>query len=111
MRTHRLHRAARLSRSMLAALLAMAAPGALGPVCAGSPDRFVGFGDSTMDSGYFRYNTTGVPAINAAIAATVAAGGSGAFGGPGPAVTELLAARFGLSATPFIVGGGGGTNY
>ena len=88
-----------------------AALGALGPARAGSPDRFVGFGDSTMDSGYFRYNTTGVPATDAAIAATVAAGGSGAFGGPGPAVTDLLAARFGLSARPFIVGGGGGTNY
>jgi outer membrane lipase/esterase len=81
-------------------------------------NQFVGFGDSTMDSGYFRYNPTGggpqighTNLLDLLIKATVAAGGSGAFAGPGGVDTELLAARFGLSATPFIVGGGGGTNY
>jgi outer membrane lipase/esterase len=74
-----------------------------------------------MDSGYFRYNPTGgspglpagapINAIDLAVQATVAAGGSGAFLGPGVVDTIQLAARFGLSAAPFIVGGGGGTNY
>jgi len=64
-----------------------------------------------MDSGYFGRNPTGSPQLDAAIRITVAAGGSGAFAGPGEVDTTLLAARFGLNATPFIVTGGGGTNY
>jgi outer membrane lipase/esterase len=93
-----------------AALLTAAvlcAPSAAG---AAGLDQFIGFGDSTMDSGYFRYNPTGVPAVDAAIRSTVAAGGSGAFAGPGQVDTTLLAAKFGLGATPFIIGGDGGTN-
>jgi len=74
-------------------------------------NQFIGFGDSTMDSGYFGRNPTGSPQLDAAIRITVAAGGSGAFAGPGEVDTTLLAARFGLNATPFIVTGGGGTNY
>ncbi len=98
------------------ALLALAAPGAAG---AAGFDQFVGFGDSTMDSGYFRYNPTGgYPSAGLTSAQTtallnwvVANGGSGAFAGPGQVDTTLLAAKFGLTAMPYIVGGGGGTNY
>ncbi len=74
-----------------------------------------------MDSGYFRFNPTGgspslplgapVNAIDIAVARTVAAGGSGAFMGPGVVDTIQIAERFGLSGAPFIVGGGGGTNF
>ena len=85
--------------------------GALGAASAAGFDQFIGFGDSTMDSGYFGRNPTGSPQLDAAIRITVAAGGSGAFAGPGEVDTTLLAARFGLNATPFIVTGGGGTNY
>ena len=93
-----------------AALLIATALSASGVAGAAGPDQFIGFGDSTMDSGYFRFNPTGSPATDAAIRATVAAGGSGAFAGPGLVDTTLLAAKFDLDATPFIIGGGGGTN-
>ena len=92
--------------------------------CAGEaaqPNQFVGFGDSTMDSGYFRYGPTGgspglpngapIDTIDRLIRATVAAGGSGAFLGPGIVDTVQLAAKFGLSALPSTYPGGGGTNY
>jgi outer membrane lipase/esterase len=82
-------------------------------------DQFVGFGDSTMDSGYFRYGSTGglyalgaasATAVDAGIKSAVAAGASGAFVGPGLVSTTLLAGRFGLSALPVTIPGGG-TNY
>ena len=86
---------------------------------AGRPDQFIGFGDSTMDSGYFRYGPTGgspglpngAPSdtIDRLIQATVAAGGSGAFLGPGVVDTVQLAAKFGLTALPSTYPGG--TNY
>jgi outer membrane lipase/esterase len=74
-----------------------------------------------MDSGYFRYGATGgspglppgapIDAIDKQIQITVAAGGSGAFLGPGVVDTVQLAAKFGLSALPSTYPGGGGTNY
>ncbi len=104
-----------------ATLLAAAALGTPGLAGAAGLDQFVGFGDSTMDSGYFRYNPTGgspslpfgvLPTtIDEAIRLTVARGGTGAFAGPAVVDTEQVAARFGLTAMPFIIGGGGGTNY
>ena len=82
-------------------------------------NEFIGFGDSTMDSGYFRYGPTGgspgLPAgapsdtIDKLLQATVAAGGSGAFLGPGVVDTVQLAAKFGLTALPSTYPGG--TNY
>ncbi|HTI80207.1 MAG TPA: autotransporter domain-containing protein [Acetobacteraceae bacterium] len=84
------------------------------------PDQFIGFGDSTMDSGYFRYGPTGgspgLPSgapsdtIDRLIQVTVAAGGSGAFLGPGVVDTIQLAGKFGLTALPSTYPGGG-TNY
>jgi outer membrane lipase/esterase len=102
------------------ALLAFLAVNAFDTAYAAGLDQFVGFGDSTMDSGYFRYSSTGglfvlgrgsATAVNAGIASAVAAGASGAFVGPGLVSTKLLAARFGLSALPVTLPGGGGTNY
>ncbi len=73
-----------------------------------------------MDSGYFRYTSTGgspglggpgsAALLDAAIANTVSLGGTGAFAGPGKVDTTLLAAMFGLSARP-VTYPGGGTNY
>jgi outer membrane lipase/esterase len=90
-----------------------------GAASAQAPNQFIGFGDSTMDSGYFRYGATGgspglppgAPSdtIDKLIQATVAAGGSGAFLGPGVVDTVQLAAKFGLSALPSTFPGG--TNY
>lgn len=94
-----------------ASLFAITVLGAPGSASAGPVNQFIGFGDSTMDSGYFRYNSTGLPQADADIAATVAAGGSGTFTGAGVMNTTLLAARFSQAATPYLVGGGGGTNY
>jgi outer membrane lipase/esterase len=83
-------------------------------------DQFIGFGDSTMDSGYFRYGSTGglfvlgpssAHSVNLGIASAVDAGASGAFVGPGVVSTRLLAARFGLTALPVTLPGGAGTNY
>ncbi|RJR30849.1 MAG: autotransporter domain-containing protein [Desulfobacteraceae bacterium] len=71
-------------------------------------NQFVGLGDSNLDSGYFRYHTTGIAAADAAVAAAVAGGAAGGFAGNGVVSSVQLAGRFGLSAAPI---GGGGTNY
>ncbi len=111
----------RIGKRAGVALLALAAFGEAGTACAGSFDQFIGFGDSTMDSGYFRYHLTGgspglggpasAPVLDGLIAATVANGGSGAFVGPGVVDTVQLAAKFGLTALPVTIPGGLGTNY
>jgi len=90
---------------LVAVWLAFSAPGA---AAAAGFNQFVGFGDSNLDSGYFRYHTTGNAAQDLAIAAAIANGATGGFAGNGVMGTTLLAERFGLSAAPI---GGGGTNY
>lgn len=91
--------------------------GGVGVANASGYNQFIGFGDSTMDSGYFRHSPTGghpphLPGatLDAMIAATVAAGGSGAFVGPGVVTTIQLAEQFGLAADP-VTKPGGGSNY
>ena len=91
--------------ALLLALIPLNAPVA---AAAAGVNQFVGFGDSNLDSGYFRYHTTGNAATDAAVAAAVAGGAAGGFAGNGVASTVQLAGRFGLSAAPI---GGGGTNY
>jgi outer membrane lipase/esterase len=71
-------------------------------------NQFIGFGDSTYDSGYFRYNTTGTASLDQSIAAAVANGASGAFVGPGVVNSAMLATMFGLSGAAI---GAGGLNY
>lgn len=105
-------------RTAFLAVTALSAPVAAG---AAGLDQFIGFGDSTMDSGYFRYQSTGgspglggpgsAAYLDNRIAETVAAGGSGAFVGPGMVDTVQLAAKFGLTALPSTIPGGIGTNY
>ncbi len=76
---------------------------------ASSYDQFIAFGDSTIDTGWFANTSTGIPIIDGAIAASIAAGGNAHFTGPGPNWTQLVAGALGLTAnsanTP------GGTNY
>jgi outer membrane lipase/esterase len=100
--------------------LAFIAVNAFDTACAAGLNQFVGFGDSTMDSGYFRYSSTGglfvlgrgsAKEVDAGIVSAVTVGASGAFVGPGMVSTKLLAARFGLSALPVTLPGGSGTNY
>ena len=71
-------------------------------------NQFVGLGDSTLDSGYFRYHSTGNALIDAGIAAAIAAGAKGGFAGNGIMATTILTGKFGLNALPID---GGGTNY
>ena len=110
----------RARRALGIAYLSAIGMGALGAANAAGFDQFIGFGDSTMDSGYFRHGSTGglfalgrssETAVNQGIALAVGAGASGAFVGPGVVSTTLLAARFGLSALPVTLPGGLGTNY
>ncbi|WP_319588788.1 autotransporter domain-containing protein [uncultured Desulfobulbus sp.] len=101
----------------ITALAAVTSVSTLTAASASGYNQFIGFGDSTMDSGYFRYSPTGgsplLPpgaSIDVLIAATVAAGGSGAFMGPGVVDTIQIAQKFGLAANPVTMPGGG-TNY
>jgi outer membrane lipase/esterase len=82
----------------------------IAPVAANAKgfNQYIGFGDSTLDSGYFRYHTTGNLAFDALIAAVVAGGDSGAFVANGVVNSIILADKFGLSGAPI---GAGGTNY
>jgi outer membrane lipase/esterase len=97
---------------LLAALLALVAPRPAD--AAGAFNQFVGLGDSTLDSGYFRYASTGSATGDAMVAAAVAGGAQGGWAGPGIMTTTFLAGRFGLSAEPVSIGGanyGNGSAY
>ena len=72
--------------------------------------QYIGFGDSTLDSGYWRYNNTNNDGYDALTAAAVANGNSGAYNGNGVENSIILAGKFGLSAAP-VGAPGGGTNY
>ena len=73
--------------------------------------RFFGFGDSTIDSGWYRttppLNTN--PTFNTDFSAALGAGGGKATTNPGSVSSEYLAGKFGLTATPANTAGG--TNY
>ncbi len=89
-------------------LLAFTMPDTPSVAGAAGFNQFIGFGDSTLDSGYFRYNSTGIPAYDALIAGAIAAGANGGFAGNGVMGSTILAGQFGLSAAPV---GDGGANY
>src|SRR5436190_1931305 len=83
-------------------------------VCATLPaaaqfNQFVGFGDSTIDTGWYRNATTGNAVNDQRIKDAVALGGRGAPVGVGLMAAEWLAGRFGLSALP--ANQIGGTNF
>jgi outer membrane lipase/esterase len=71
-------------------------------------DQFIAFGDSTLDTGYFRYHTTGSSTFDQVIAAAVARGANGGWAGNGKMNTTILAEKFSLSAATIDAGG---TNY
>ncbi len=73
-------------------------------------NQFVGFGDSTVDSGWYRNLSfpTGNAAIDGALPAAIPNGGGISTTGPGPVSSQDLASYFGLSATP---ANQGGSNY
>jgi outer membrane lipase/esterase len=73
-------------------------------------DQFIGFGASTIDSGWFIYKPAPAGA-NGPLWRTAIANGGGKPTTPyGLMVSELLAAHFGLTAFPADLPGGG-TNY
>lgn len=71
-------------------------------------NQFIGFGDSTMDTGYFRYHTTGSATDDQEVTNAISQGATGGWAGNGMMNTTILAAQFGLSAATID---GGGTNY
>lgn len=73
-------------------------------------DQFVGLGDSTIDTGYFRYNGFGDPNADQDLAFAVAHGAQGGWAGNGVMGSTILAGKFGVSAAPYGAPGGG-TNY
>ncbi|MEA4856179.1 MAG: autotransporter domain-containing protein [Solidesulfovibrio sp.] len=95
-----------LHHFLLAALLAILAPRVAGAT--GAFNQFVGLGDSTLDSGYFRYASTGNASADAMVAAAIAGGAQGGWAGPGVMTATFLAGRFGLSAETVSAGG---TNF
>jgi outer membrane lipase/esterase len=77
-------------------------------------NQLIGFGDSTIDTGWYTGATsgphsTGSPSVDASIAAALAAGGNAHAMGPGLGNAQILAGFFSLSANP--VGTPGGTNF
>jgi outer membrane lipase/esterase len=73
-------------------------------------DQFVGLGDSTIDTGYFRYNPSGYPDIDNNLPAAIADGATGGWAGNGVLGVTILGDKFGVSAGP-TGNGAGGTNY
>lgn len=85
----------------------------LGLIIAGSAsaqtfNQLVGFGDSSLDSGYFRYTSTGWS--NEARFVTARANGASITPSAGLMNTDFLAASFGLTLAPSNAPGGG-TNF
>src|SRR5262245_55373358 len=86
------------------------------PAAAQSINQFVGFGDSTIDSGWYRNNIVGGQpfagggaTFNNAFPGAVAEGAGRATSSPGLMSSELLAGFFGTTAIPSNQPGG--TNY
>lgn len=81
------------------------------PSASQSFSQFIAFGDSTVDSGWYRNaapNSTN-PTFNTDFAIAVTQGGGAATTNPGPVNAQLLAGYFGLTANPANTPGG--TDY
>jgi outer membrane lipase/esterase len=85
------------------ALTALTMPGRVG---AAGFDQFIAFGDSTLDSGYFRYHSSGNAQFDAQMAIAVQFGATGGWAGNGVMNTTILAEKFGLTDAPFTVTAG-----
>jgi len=81
------------------------------PAFAATVDNVFVFGDSTVDTGWFRYQPLpGNPTLHSLAAASLADGGRIPDTPYGVGAAQVLAAQFGLTATPADAPGGG-TNY
>ena len=78
------------------------------PASAQNFNQTVVFGDSNVDSGWYKYTSSGNALLNAQIATNPVAGAPTT--NPGPMNSSLLASYFGLTANPANAPGGG-TNY
>jgi outer membrane lipase/esterase len=94
--------------AIVAVLLALSTLNAPGAARAAGFDQFVAFGDSTLDTGYFRYHTSGNTQFDNGIDIARQFGANGGWAGNGVMNTTILAGEFGLSAAPVD---NGGTNY
>jgi outer membrane lipase/esterase len=93
-----------------AALLAAAVSAFSGTADAQNFSQFIGFGDSTVDSGwYYTHPHDTNPALENLYKASQAIGGGISTTPGGPMNSQVLASLFGLTAIP--VGEPGGTNY
>ncbi len=89
-------------------LTSVAAVVLAGPAFGQGFNQFVGFGDSTIDSGYFRYVSRGTPQEPRYVNARANGGAITPSGGS--MNSDLLAGKFGLAAVP-VSAPGGGSNY
>jgi outer membrane lipase/esterase len=96
--------------SLRVGLVVMCLTASASPASAQSFNQFIGFGDSTVDSGWYRNLAfpTGNAIVDAALPSAVANGGGVSTTGPGPVSSQLLASYFGLNGNP---ANQGGSNY
>jgi outer membrane lipase/esterase len=94
--------------ALLCSFASVIAPGQAALARTAAFNQYVGFGDSTLDSGYFRFHTTGSASMDQGVAAAVAQGATGGWSGPGLMNSTILAGKFGLSG--LAIGGGGFNN-
>ena len=89
------------------ALISLSVPGR---ASAAGFDQFIAFGDSTLDTGYFRYTNSGNKQFNHDMAVAVQSGATGGWAGNGVMNTTILAEKFGLTDAPSDAGGGNYAN-
>ncbi len=93
--------------AVAALLLALAAPS---PVQAQHVNQIVTFGDSTVDSGWYKNSTSGTAGFDARIATAIAQGSQVSFTTPGGLMpTQVLGTYLGLPSDP--ANQPGGANY
>ncbi|HUI94427.1 MAG TPA: autotransporter domain-containing protein [Xanthobacteraceae bacterium] len=91
-------------------IAALSLPLGVTPAAAQAFNQFIGFGDSTLDSGwYYTHPHDTNPTLQALYNASRALGGGIPTTVGGPMNAQVLASAFGLTAIP--VGEPGGTNY
>jgi outer membrane lipase/esterase len=100
--------------ALTAALVALIALSVSGQAGAAGFDQFIAFGDSTLDTGYFRYHSAGnLPSdkqFDANMVNAVYLGATGGWAGNGVMNTTILAEKFGLTDAPSDHGGGNYAN-
>lgn len=94
--------------ALVAALFALAALSTPGAARAAGYNQFVVLGDSTLDTGYFAYTTSGNLTFDQDMLTARGQGLTGGWAGNGVMNTTILANKFNLSLVPSSTGG---TNY